>query len=362
MMHRLKRGDTFCVLPWIHSFQNLDNKHYFCCHSNLSISDPTSNETESLRQKIWDGEKINHCNGCYNIENNNAISARQRESIRWLKNKEVASIFAGTASPSYKPIFFDIRLDNKCNAACITCNPYSSSLWAKELKINANETNYKLDLDTLVHAKKLYFAGGEPLIIQEYLELIENLSKLNPEIELVINTNLSNIPDETISHLKTISKTTIVASIDAYGPVHEYHRYPLKWDKFLRNLEKAKEAKLNIMFNTVASAVSVFGFGKLLLLEPFTNQWGVSILDNPNALKLNNIPKHLKDVAISEVDNLRNTKTYNTDIMFKKQIDLIISMINEDGDPFLLSNFIKDIDTRRNLSHAEFIGVNLIEN
>ena len=164
---------AFCVLPFIEKFQNLDGKQYLCCHSDIPVN---FEDFPRIQKDIFNGIKIKECNKCYQIESNKVISPRQQETIRWLKDLEVKEYLnTWTPASESKTFFYDVRYNNKCNLACISCGPTASSLWAKELDVST--TNYDLDfsLTELGLAKKLYLAGGEPLIIDNFISLINHL-------------------------------------------------------------------------------------------------------------------------------------------------------------------------------------------
>lgn len=362
---RLKNGDTFCVLPWISEYKTVGGTAHFCCHSNIPIVSTSDPSTDELRLKIWNNEKIVNCNKCYELEHNNIISPRQRESINLLKFNNIRNHFEAAEGPwQFKKYFADIRVNNKCNLSCITCGPGNSSLWEKELGIipitTSSQHNYTKD--EIKELTRIYIGGGEPLINDHAKLIIKMCADYNPQIELVINTNLTYLDKSLIKQFKAITNTTIVVSIDAYGAVNEYHRYPLKWSKFIRNLKWLKNENINILFNTVASAVSVFGFKNLKRLEVYPSGWNLTLIHPRTNLELRNIPDSLKSTAIDNVVNLKKSKFYKTDLKFKTQVDGIINNISQPVDNVLgLKKYIQELDLRRNLKHQNYLGVNLIE-
>jgi len=356
MINRLKKNDSFCVLPWIEYHSNTEGNRFFCCFSKVPLTDEKS--TNIIRQKILNNEKIDHCNYCYKIEENNAISPRQRESALWLKDISVSDKFK--TEPHYEPLFLDIRSDNKCNLACIGCSPSESTLWQKELGSPAKQYSQVPSFDEIKKAKKIYMAGGEPFIIDSYLDIIDFIAIQNPDIELVINTNLTTLPDSTIKSLQKIKKVCIIVSIDAYGKVNEYHRYPLKWDKFVRNLDILQKTGIRIEFNTVVDAVSIFGFKELYKLEHYAKRWDLQILIKPTALILENLPIDLRHIALENAKSLKNLHFYSTDQKYKTTVNLILSKLTKSGNVEQLSAYIQELDTRRKINHSDYIGVNLI--
>ena len=179
---------TFCVLPFIAEHYSLDGNKYFCCLGTEAINDP--NKAKELKVAIANGERIKHCEECYKVEDCGGTSSRIRENEQWLKDKEVADYIQNWSADNIPRIFFyDVRPSNKCNLQCISCKPLFSSLWAKELGVDVVDNPPVLDYQKLRRAKKIYLAGGEPLVIDEFLELLEMIANSEYQPEIVINTN-----------------------------------------------------------------------------------------------------------------------------------------------------------------------------
>jgi sulfatase maturation enzyme AslB (radical SAM superfamily) len=352
---------AFCVLPFIEQFYPLSDSQRFCCYSPTSIDHLDSASSNELRKKIKNGEKIVHCQSCYDLEKSHVISPRLLESARWLKDAEVSDYIEKWTEDSPRQVFFyDIRYDNKCNLACITCNPTDSSLWAKELGINSKSRKLELDLEKIKLAKKVYLAGGEPLIIDQFIQLIEYISTLDQQPELVINTNLTRTNSDLKEFLKKIKKLTLTVSVDGVEKINEYHRWPMKWSKFLENLQWANSINCNIQFNTVVDAVSILNLHRLQDIEHLCNQWSLTILTRPQALLVNNLPPEIKQTVHDNFLNIRQSRFYQNDLIFKTKVDNITDIILTPGDPILLSSYIKTLDSRRNIDHRNYLGINLI--
>jgi len=359
----IHNNKALCALPFIEQHYDVRNLRYFCCSANRQMPLQNDSEILELKKLILKGELIPHCAECYKFEEEKVVSPRQLHTIKWFKFPEVKN-YVTTWTPETPTITYsyDLRFDSKCNLACITCNPNSSSLWAKELKINKNVTVLDFDKQTLFFAKKIYFAGGEPTIIEQYLDILDFIADNDIDIEVIINTNLTLISDRLVAKLAKIRNCCLTISVDAYGAVNEYHRYPLGWTKFINNLATVKAHNIKCTFSTVADAVSVFGFSQLIELEDYPIQWNITILSYPSRLLLENIPSQLKDQAIASVSQLMQSKFYKIDMQFRSKIDYIIKQINQAGDSFLLSNYIDILDKRRRINHQDYLGVNLIEN
>jgi organic radical activating enzyme len=360
MSNRLTNG-AFCALPFISAFQNLNGNQYLCCISDVEIDSTDSESTNELRKKIWNGDRIPHCTKCYDLENKQALSDRIRTSMSLMKDPEIKQYLADwTPDTPNKIYYYDIRFDNKCNLACITCEPKASSMWSKELGVELPKYESKFDLDDCLKAKKIYLAGGEPLIIDQYIDLIIRISKLEQQPELVINTNLTRVSESLKPALLKIKNLTLTVSVDSFGSVNEYHRWPMKWTKFINNLHWVRDnLNCTVQFNTVVDAVSVTNIHQLVEIEQLIDYWNLSILVDPEALVVNNLPEHLKTLVSSNFENIKKSRFYSQDVIFKTRVDTILTQINLPGNDFLLSNYIKQIDQRRNLNHENYLGVKL---
>lgn len=359
MNSRLKFGETFCVLPWIEKHIDLGNKRKLCCHSKLECN---SKDLKVLRNEIWKGNKIAHCDYCYNLENQKVISPRQIESNRWLDKDQISSYFETDKCPNEKIVFYDLRVDNKCNLSCISCNPKNSSLWAQELQIPINKYKIEININELINLEKIYIAGGEPLVIDEYIDILSILAEKNPNIEVVINTNLSVLPSKFLKSLKNLKNLSFIVSLDAYGKVNEYHRYPLNWDKFFSNLITIQNLNFPINFNTVVDAVSIFGLGKLNILQNIPITWNLVVLKEPNWLELKNIPNHLKSIALENLSEFKNNnKFFKKDISFRTRCELIEAEIWQNGNCEILIDSITKLDMRRNIQHRNYLDFSFIQ-
>jgi MoaA/NifB/PqqE/SkfB family radical SAM enzyme len=331
-----------------------------CCHSSTPLGNLDTAEINALKVKLLNGEKIQHCQNCYNSESSGSISPRLLESSRWLKDPEVQDYIDNwQVDGDHKIFFYDLRYDNKCNLACISCNPRDSSLWAKELGINTNQPRVDIDLAQIRSAKKVYLAGGEPLINELFIDLIEQISTQDQQPELVINTNLTRTNDRLKKSLTRIKNLTLTVSVDAWGKVNEYHRWPMKWEKFIENLTWASGIGCNIQFNSVVDAVTVLNIHKLQEIEHLCNQWSLSVLYRPYSLLINNLPEEIKQSVHDNFVNIRESKHYYNNLIFKTRVDSIATAILEPGDSTLLSLYIKELDQRRNINHYDYLGTHL---
>lgn len=203
---------------------------------------------KEVRKKFLTGEVDKRCFNCIQREAAGAKSLRQETFEKFPKiNIKEESADA--------PIYFDIRFSNVCNFRCRTCWHGASSKWFHDAKILGTQqaeqaiiTNID-DYDdfiakcgaALLNAEEFYFAGGEPLVIEQHYLLLEYLVANNAtKARLRYNTNFSKLVFKNKNVLDLWSRfdqVEIMASVDATRELGEYIRKEFDWNLFLKNRE-----------------------------------------------------------------------------------------------------------------------------
>lgn len=148
-------------------------------------------------------------------------------------------------------------LDNLCNAGCLTCDENHSSkigsLKSKVFPIVDNSSKFwNIPQERILH---LDINGGEPSYSKNYKRLLQNLP---PNLKtLRLNTNGSTVLKELVDVTASGVDVTVTVSFDGVGPVHEFVRWPLKWDEFYSNLMTYKSMPVNLNLWTTVSALNV---------------------------------------------------------------------------------------------------------
>jgi MoaA/NifB/PqqE/SkfB family radical SAM enzyme len=187
----------------------------------------------------------------------------------------------------------EIVLDTTCNAACIQCGTTQSSLWRKQV-YGENHIQPKSQIeDKLERLKKsidfntvkdFHFWGGEPLVTDTHLMILREISDPS-DVELEYTTNGSVFPDkETWNIWSRFKSVKIAFSLDGMYDQFYYMRWPLRWEKVSKNLEKfCDEGTINCRYhiNFCAAPLNI-------LYIPELGEW----LDNnfsisPNGTKIN---------------------------------------------------------------------------
>lgn len=255
---------TFCILPWIHTHLNTEGDVFPCCISwDTSrkarvgwLKDHTLEELfnndfmKQLRLDMLNGVRRDDvCSSCITREDNGFSSPRQSYNIDFsddVKNVESITKRDGYVDPIIKS--WDIRFSNQCNLKCRSCGTLFSSLWAQETK-QEQKTIMPINFDLgdplanqYQHVEKIYFAGGEPLIMPEHFRTLKELIDRGRagEIHLIYNTNMTVLnynQHNLLDYWKHFKNVTIGASIDAIGPRAEYIRHKIPWKTIEQNLK-----------------------------------------------------------------------------------------------------------------------------
>jgi sulfatase maturation enzyme AslB (radical SAM superfamily) len=152
-------------------------------------------------------------------------------------------------------------LDNICNSGCLTCNEHCStkigSLISKTYPIIDNTNRFwQLPIERIV---KLDINGGEPSASKNYLKVLQNLPPNVKEVR--INTNCSIVIEEIENLIKRGVKVVVTVSLDGIEETHDYVRWPIKWDKFYKNLMLYKSMSgIELNTWTTISALNIHNF------------------------------------------------------------------------------------------------------
>jgi sulfatase maturation enzyme AslB (radical SAM superfamily) len=205
-------------------------------------------------------------------------------------------------------------LDNVCNSACFTCNENLStkigSLKSKTYPIIDNSSRFwALPLDRVVH---LDINGGEPSASKNYRHLLQNIPSGVTSIR--INTNCGIVIFEIEELIKRGIHVTVTVSLDGIGDVHDLVRWPMKWNRFVKNLMIYKNMGIHEL-NTWTT-VSALNIGDLPNIFNFVKQHNIlhswSLLATPDPLNVkysNTMTLPFKHIIPGQVAIDKNNQT-----------------------------------------------------
>ena len=346
---------SFCPMPWTGLMYNFDGKIKNCIRSAGLLGNIKDQPIESIlvennrprQQQIVDQQPVDTCHTCYDLERGKKgfdhISDRIFY-IRELKSTPIDTYQVG----NFDLQTVDVRWSNLCNFACVYCNPEFSSKWSDELKIRhqtpteqqtADFKNYIYD-----HAGQLrhvYLAGGEPLLMKENLILLE---KLNPNVNVRINTNLSKVDTRVFEAICEFPNVHWTVSVESLAQEFEYIRHGGSWLDFLDNLKIIKQLGHKISFNMLHFLLnynSIFDCVDFLKAQGFhNNSFVIGALLGPEYLNIRHLPENVLNSVKNKLqdrinqkpgylleDSYRNMLHY-IDIPFEKNIKQSIDMLS----------------------------------
>lgn len=269
----MKRSKTICTLPWTHLNFEPQGKVTPCCltaHHRYYAGDLNKDSVEGiwnsdnmkdLRKRMISGEEPEICSKCYDSEKITGDSSRLHYNKMFPDvYKDIENITSEDGTCSKMELqYWDFRFSNLCNMKCRSCGPISSSLWVNDAKklgwiteadklsfiANVNNTP-KIDFlkEQVKHVKRIYFAGGEPLLMKEHWEILDFLIEQGRfDVKLAYNTNMSVLEYNGRKAFDYWDKwyrfqIEVWPSIDEIGDRAELIRSGTKWEKVDANIRK----------------------------------------------------------------------------------------------------------------------------
>ena len=298
----------------------------FASHEELEHSDWMANVRATMNQGQWPME-------CFRCQRSEKVKG---ESIR------TNSI---TRHKMLHPIRKDYLivggvLDNVCNSACQSCHAGLStkigSLESRDYpRVDNHEVFKKLPQERII---EFDVNGGEPTASKNYKKI---LKALPDNVKIVrMNTNGSRMIPEIEDVLKRNIMVIVTMSLDGIGQVHDYARWPIKWD----NYKKTVDAYLALQKQY-----------KLLQLDFWTTVSCLNIKILPdivNFAKDKNIPH---DWAFLEQPSVLNIKYDNKFTRLAKSMSPKEIAVERNNDKEL-EDFISRQDALRNISIKDYFN------
>ena len=236
-----------------------------------------SERMTELRKNILADKPTSGCARCYEHEAQGSRSMRQNMNMDYehLIPRTELTNDDGTVDDVYMA-YMDIRFSNICNFKCRTCGPELSSFWVDDaiklgryskeqpriLKIKNTLDELWDDMEQWIDTvERIYFAGGEPLIMDEHYKILEHLIDIGKtDIHISYNTNFSKLTykkKDVVELWKHFKHVKIGASLDAMGKRAEVMRSGTKWSDIESNRERILKEAPHAEFQ-VSATVSAY--------------------------------------------------------------------------------------------------------
>ena len=279
----VRENKSFCIHPWILQIQE-NGRMVLCPRSSVKISDKKPSDInwhtdpgyKKVRQAMIEGKQLHdHCKVCYDYEAKGIESYRQFETKEWANRLRLESVIDLTNIK--KPYFFDVRLSNKCNLMCRSCNPDFSNLIEKELKefkithptVPVRSYKYSnlahIDINELTKMHRVYLTGGEPTVMQEVYDWMQEcIDKNKTNFDFTLGTNGQRINKKFLNLTKYFTNLNFSVSLDGFGIINDYWRWGSKFETVIENMQVLKRQGHNININCVPGIYNVTNLHLLL--------------------------------------------------------------------------------------------------
>jgi organic radical activating enzyme len=261
-------SEKFCMYPWIHLHAWPTGQAFPCCMSdsqgqvgNLRINNMSEiwNNTsmKQLRVNMLSEKSSNACTRCYEQETAGFFSGRKSANKHHghLINRVAETKDDGTLD-RFEITYWDIRFSNLCNLKCRSCGHIFSSQWYQDQaklaggdwKDRNQVLNYAGRTETdmweqllphIDYVEQIYFAGGEPLLMEEHYQILDELVRRERfEVKLIYNTNFTHTDlkgKSVFEYWKLFDSVAVGASLDGSGKHAEYIRKGTDWKQVEQN-------------------------------------------------------------------------------------------------------------------------------
>jgi radical SAM protein with 4Fe4S-binding SPASM domain len=270
----LTDSKTFCIYPWIHLHAYPTGEAYPCCHSEMKY--PVGNCRTNTLEEIWKDLPMQQlradmlsetpnpaCERCYEQEQSGFFSGRKSA------NKHHGHQIKKLEDNPFEMTYWDIRFSNLCNLKCRSCGHIFSSQWyqdqaelaGKGWKDQNQVLNYAGRTETdmweqllphLDYVEQIYFAGGEPLLMEEHYNILDELVRRERfDVRLIYNTNFThtNLKGKSVfEYWKLFNSVSVGASLDGSGQYAEYIRKGTRWEQIEKNRVEMMKICPNVDF------------------------------------------------------------------------------------------------------------------
>ena len=328
----MKKSDTMCLAPWVHTYLSPQTERRMCCASRepaqnfeqyidtaagtgkyipLTLEQHWNSEhMKSVRRRMMAGETLDECDVCNSKLLNTSV---YRDYFTHLFAHRLPEIWANTTpdgATTLQPVSWDYRFSNLCNFKCRMCGDMLSSAWETEEKSHAmvdwsnSKNNWMVPAvrsaisafqDNQIEAEfsaaveshrveEVYWVGGEPLMYEQHWRYMRRIVELGDghRVYARYNTNLSRIRyrdmDLYRDILAHVRDWQICASLDGTNEIGEYIRTGLDYEQFCSNFEQGLLYATNPRQMRLDFTLTLPGMFEIGAMERLSQKFGVQLL------------------------------------------------------------------------------------
>ena len=385
----------FCMLPWTHLHAYPNGQAYPCCLAKHEL--PIGSMKKNTIKELWNCDDMKQmrtnmlsekpspqCAKCYEQESYGWTSMRQSANKHF--GHHISKVEKTTDQGVYEDvnmIYWDIRFSNLCNLSCRSCGSMFSSNWYDDQKALYGDPGHdkvtyagttKMDaydqlLEYMPMVEQVYFAGGEPLIMEEHYKILKELIRLGKanSVKLIYNTNFTRMSYKDLNVLDIwpeFRDVSVGASLDAMGPRAELMRNGTVWLDVERNREQMLKKCPGVDFY-ISPTVGVFNHEHVI---DFHSDWiakgfirpqdlNMNMIQDPEYYRIDILPQHIKDrVADRYREHIAKIKPLDHLGRASSGFESALNMMMSDDKTHLISKFkeiTQQLDQRRSQKTVE---------
>lgn len=337
----LSESKQFCIYPWIHLHAYPTGQVYPCCHAEMAVQ-PVGNARNNDLGELWNSagmreirldmlnERPNaYCVRCYEQEEAGFFGGRQSANKHHGHHIDrIDHTKPDGRHDTFEMTYWDIRFSNLCNLRCRSCGHIFSSQWYQdqarlagpEWKKANQVLNYagrhETDmwdqlLEHIDYVEQIYFAGGEPLLMEEHYNILEELERRGRfDVRLIYNTNFTeiNLKNKVVfDYWKKFRSVAVGASLDASGARAEYIRKGTDWQQIEHNRRRMLDICPEVDFY-ISPTLSILNAWHL---PDFHRDWvergfikakdlNVNVLQDPAVYRIDIAPQAYKQALLEK--------------------------------------------------------------
>jgi radical SAM protein with 4Fe4S-binding SPASM domain len=339
----LSNNGSFCIAPWIHSIIDSDGTVSPCCltsgngHQYGSLHEKSlkqiwnSDQIKKMRLDMLNGTKRPECSECYIHEDIGKLSYREELNTEFSNHFDfVGETKEDGTFDRFNLTYWDFRLSNVCNFKCRSCGERNSTTWAKEilkedpnknipvlLSVDENPSLWEEIEELYPIVEKIYFAGGEPLIMESHYKILDKLIEYERfDVRLIYSTNFSTLTygDKNIlDYWEKFPNVRVNVSIDGFEDRGELMRKGFNWNNFINNVKQFHERFVNqsheFNFYIICTLQLLNAFHVTDLHKKLYEEGVIKDLDNftlnflfiPKYLSINCLPNEVKKQLLEKI-------------------------------------------------------------
>ena len=338
----LTESKTFCMYPWIHLHAWPTGQAFPCCHAETGVGQVGSCRTHTMKQ-IWNSNQQRKlrtdmlsetpnaaCGRCYEQEKSGFFSGRQSANKHHGHHIDrVDATHTDGHLDQFELTYWDVRFSNLCNLKCRSCGHIFSSQWYQDQAKLDLDPSWKEKNSVLTYAgrtetdmweqlephldyvEQIYFAGGEPLLMEEHYHILDELVKRKKfDVRLTYNTNFTHTDlkgKSVFEYWKQFKSVAVGASLDDSDARGEYIRKGTDWAVVEQNRRDMLAICPNVDFY-ISPTLSIMN---AMHLTDFHRDWVEKGLLKPQDLNVNILqdpPVYRIDIATPEYKQLIKQK------------------------------------------------------